>query len=888
MPTDAPHTIYLEDYQQPEYLVESLDLTFQLENGVTTVTARSKMYLNEVHSFDERGPVHLHGENLELVSIKLNGEALHPHNYHTSDDALIISEVPQSFDLEIVTRIKPEENTSLNGLYKSSGIYCTQCEAEGFRNITYYFDRPDVMARYSTRIEADKAAYPVLLSNGNLDDSGDLDGGRHFAVWKDPHPKPSYLFALVAGDLLHIEDRYTTASGRDVALKIYVEAQNIDRCKHAMRSLQKAMKWDEDNYGREYDLDIYMIVAVNDFNMGAMENKGLNVFNSKYVLARPDTATDQDYQGIEGVIAHEYFHNWTGNRITCRDWFQLSLKEGLTVFRDQEFSSDMGSRGVKRIDDVRILRQHQFREDAGPMAHPVRPASYIEINNFYTVTVYNKGAEVLRMQHSLLGAEGYRKGTDLYFDRHDGQAVTTDDFVKCMEDANEVDFSQFRRWYSQAGTPVIHVTATYDDNRKSLSLRMTQNCPPTPGQKEKKAFHMPIRVGLVGADGKDIPLQLETETEAQGTSRVLEHRHSQDCFVFINVQSKPVASINRGFTAPVRMEVEYSDDDLMFLMANDSDDFNRWDAGQTLVNRIILGLVDRQAKDSDMSLPDSYFDAVRKALQDAESDKDFLAELIRLPSEASLAEIMSSQVRGSIDVVGIHEARSFVRRTLGETLYSDFLALYQANLDEGEYDIEPSSIGRRALKNICLDYLVSTGRPDAIALALKQFKAQANMTDVIAAMAVLVHLDVEAREETLASFYDTWKNDTLVMDKWFAMQAMSQLPDTLKRVKRLKKDPAFDMSNPNKVRSLIGAFCAGNQLRFHAQDGSGYKFLVDQLLILDPANPQIAARLLGSLAQWRKYDEDRQGLMKQELQRILAVSKLSKDCYEVASKSLES
>ena len=891
----SPRAIQLADYQPPEYLVDTIDLNFDLHEGETTVTATSRMRHNPAVSDADRGPLHLHGQELDLLSVKMDGETVHHSNFHTDAEHLVIHEVPREFELEVVTRIKPEENTSLEGLYRSSGNYCTQCEAEGFRKITYYPDRPDVMAVFSTRIEGDKERCPVLLSNGNPVESGDLQDGRHFVRWEDPFPKPRYLFALVAGNLLHIDDTFTTASGREVALKIYVEPQNIDRCEHAMESLKKAMTWDEEQYGREYDLDIYMIVAVNDFNMGAMENKGLNVFNSKYVLARPDTATDADYQGIEGVIAHEYFHNWTGNRITCRDWFQLSLKEGLTVYRDQEFSADMGSRGVKRIEDVRILRQHQFREDAGPMAHPVRPAAYIEINNFYTVTVYNKGAEVVRMQANLLGPEGYRKGTNLYFERHDGQAVTTDDFVRCMEDANGVDLTQFRRWYSQAGTPLVRVQGEYHADKREYVLSMVQSCAPTPGQEDKLPFHIPIAVGLIGKAGEDLPLMLKGEPEdAAGrgeTTRVLALKAAPDAFIFTNVDAAPVASILRGFSAPVRVEMERSDEELMFLMAQDSDDFNRWDAGQILASRVIRELMAHRHCEKAMEVPQGYIDAFRAALLDEQADRDFLAELLRLPSEASLAEEMAA-AGDTIDVAGIHIAREFLRNTLGREWEADFRAVYEACEDREAYDIEPRSIGRRALKNLCLGYLV---RDEAnanegganIAMAKAQYDAQANMTDVMAALGVLANMSADESDQALMHFHDQWRQDALVMDKWFALQAMSRREDTLDLVKTLMRHPAFDIRNPNKVRALIGAFCAGNPVRFHALDGSGYDFLADQVLALDPANPQVASRLLNNLTQWRKYDITRQELMRKQLERIVAVTSLSKDCYEVASKSLD-
>ncbi|MCP5135594.1 MAG: aminopeptidase N [Gammaproteobacteria bacterium] len=875
----APSTIYLADYQPPAYLIDHVDLDVHLDDDITTVTARSRIRRNPALERDESPPLHLDGQDMELVSLVLDGERVHIDNYRLGEESLLIHEVPDDFELEVVTRIRPQDNTNLEGLYRSNDLYCTQCEAEGFRKITYYPDRPDVMARFRTRIEADGSRFPVLLSNGNKVEHGPLDGGRHFATWEDPFPKPCYLFALVAGDLKHIEDRYTTASGREVTLQIFVEPQNIDRCQHAMDSLKRAMRWDEAVYGREYDLDIFMIVAVNDFNMGAMENKGLNIFNAKFILARPDTATDQDYLGIEGVVAHEYFHNWTGNRITCRDWFQLSLKEGLTVFRDQEFSADMGARGVKRIDDVRLLRQHQFREDAGPMAHPVRPASYIEINNFYTVTVYEKGAEVVRMQHTLLGAEGFRKGTDLYFERHDGQAVTTDDFVRCMEDANGIDLSQFRRWYSQAGTPRVIVEPEYDASTGRYTLHCSQTCPATPGQSEKEPFHIPFAIGLIGPDGKELPLRLEGEAVAQTGTRVLALRNPIERFEFINLDVEPTPSLLRGFSAPVRLEFDYSDAQLRHLLAHDSDEFNRWEAGQVLATRVIMGLIEAHKAGRTLHLDASYIAAFSAALNDATLPADYRAELIRLPTEATLAESMSP-----IDVDGIHTAREFVRHALAKALTDELRRVYDDMAASGPYQVDADAIGRRSLRNTCLGYLASL--PVGIELAKKQFDADSSMTDTIAAMAALAHHPNKHQEAVLDRFAQRWHGDPLVLDKWFSLQATAPMADTLARVRSLEAHPAYDARNPNRIRALIGAFCAANPICFHAADGSGYRFLADHVLQIDMKNPQIAARLLGNLAHWRRFDDDRKSLMRAELERIVVHNNLSRDCFEVASKSL--
>jgi len=728
------------------------------------------------------------------------------------------------------------------------------------------------------RIEADRARYPVLLSNGNPVEAGELPGGRHYAVWDDPFPKPSYLFALVAGDLKHVEEQFTTASGRRVRLRIYVEPENIDRCDHAMRSLVKAMRWDEERYGREYDLEVFNIVAVNDFNMGAMENKGLNIFNAKYVLARPDTATDTDYQGIEAVVAHEYFHNWTGNRITCRDWFQLSLKEGLTVYRDQEFSADMGSRGVKRIDDVRLLRAHQFAEDAGPMAHPVRPDQYMEINNFYTVTVYEKGAEVVRMQAELLGPEAFRRATDLYFERHDGQAVTVEDFVRCMEDASGRDLSRFMHWYRYAGTPEVEVEGEYDAAGRRYLLHFRQRVPDTPGQKNKPPFHIPVRVGLLDAEGRD--MRLVREDGADDPSLV-ELREPEQTFVFLEVEEEPVPSLLRGFSAPVKLRFDYSDTQLHFLMAHDSDGFNRWDAAQLLAQRMILGRVESGVEA--VTAPHDYLETFRRTLERADEDPALTAEILRLPSESWLGDQMDP-----IDVEGIHRVREGIKAEVGRRLEEVLLAHYRRLDEEGEYRIDAASIGRRSLKNLLLEYLVAGGGEVGRRLCLAQYRRGHNMTDVMAALALVAHGDWPEREEILADFAERWEDDPLVMDKWFSVQAMSRREDTLPGIQVLLSHPSFSLENPNRVRSLIGAFAAGNPLRFHAPDGSGYAFLVERVLELDTINPQIAARLLRNLSRWRRLDEGRQAHAREQLERVLARPGLSRDLHEVALRLLES
>jgi aminopeptidase N len=873
---EDPQAIHLKDYRPPPYIIDHVELEFDLGEEETRVVSNLAMRRNPAAG--ETPPyLELHGEGLKLLALNIDGRELDSSEYRVDAEGLRIHQVPERFVLSSEVAIYPQDNTALEGLYKSGPLFCTQCEAEGFRKITWFLDRPDVMTRFSTTIIADKKSYPVLLSNGNPVASADLADGRHRVQWEDPFPKPAYLFALVAGDLRDIRDSFTTASGRQVDLRIYVEPENIDKCDHAMQSLKHAMAWDEERYGREYDLDIYMIVAVNDFNMGAMENKGLNIFNSKFVLARSDTATDRDFQGIEGVIAHEYFHNWTGNRITCRDWFQLSLKEGLTVFRDQEFSADMGSRGVKRIEDVRLLRAHQFAEDASPMAHPVRPDSYIEINNFYTVTVYEKGAEVVRMQHNLLGMDGFRKGSDLYFQRHDGQAVTTDDFVKCMEDASGKDLQQFRLWYSQAGTPELRVRDEYDAEAQCYTLTVEQSCPTTPDQSKKEPMHIPLALGLLDKGGGDLPLQLQGEMSPVDGTRVLELRRPVEQFVFTEIPDRPVPSLLRGFSAPVKLHYDYSDEALMFLMAHDSDGFNRWDAAQTLAQKILL----QRVADPDGSTPDGFIQAFRRALQDPAGDKALLAEILTLPSESYLGDQMEQ-----VDVEGIHRARESLKLDLATALREDFLAVYKANQESEEYRIDAASIGRRSLKNLCLGYLMQIDDQQSRQLCADQYANSQNMTDVMAALSLLANSEASQREPALQDFHDRWREDPLVLDKWFSVQAVSKRADTLQRVLELMQHPAFSIRNPNKVRALVGAFCSANPYRFHAADGCGYAFLTDRVLELNGLNPQVAARMLRIMARWQRYDAERQEKIKSQLQRIMAAENLSKDVYEVASKSL--
>ncbi len=879
MKESSPRTIYRKDYRPPEFLIDHVELRFEL--GEESTRVQSKLALRRNGS--RAGPLRLDGSELELVSLALDGEPLARHRYRHESDTLTITGVPDKFELEVVTRIRPQENTALEGLYKSGGNFCTQCEAEGFRKITFFLDRPDVMSRYGTTIVADAARYPVLLSNGNPVDGGSLSDGRHWVRWEDPFPKPCYLFALVAGDLACVEDSYRTRSGRRVVLRVYVESANLDKCEHALQSLKKAMAWDEQVFGLEYDLEIYMIVAVSDFNMGAMENKGLNVFNTKYVLARSDTATDADYRGIEGVIAHEYFHNWTGNRVTCRDWFQLSLKEGLTVFRDQEFSADMGSRAVQRIEDVRMLRAVQFLEDAGPMAHSVRPDAYMEINNFYTATVYNKGAEVVRMMHKLLGREGFRRGMDLYFERHDGQAVTCDDFVLSMEHANGADLEQFRRWYAQSGTPVLAVLADWNASEGTYTLTVSQSCPPTPGQQEKKPFHIPLAVGLIGPEGKDYPLWLRGEVDAGGAStRVLEVRNAVETFQFVGLPARPVPSLLRGFSAPVKVEYEARDDELAFQLAHDSDDFNRWEAGQKLACRVILRLVADRRRGQPLVLDSQLTEAMRRVLVDRSGDTELRAQALSLPSEAYIGELM-----GEIDVDGIHAAREFVRHGVATALRQDLLSTYDDLSAAGSYSIDSVAVGRRALRNVSLAYLSAGEDSESLQLCSRQYRDADNMTDTIAALALLADRDGPEVDAALDDFYRRWQEDALVLDKWFSVQAVSSRPDVLDRVRVLMEHEAFSIRNPNKVRALIGAFCAGNTVRFHDRSGRGYEFLSEQVVRLDALNPQTAARLLQPLARWKRYDPDRQTQMRSALERILGAPGLSPDVFEVASKCLK-
>lgn len=884
MRTEQPKMIYLKDYQAPEYLIDETHLTFELFEDHSLVHAQLVMRRNPARGAG-LPPLVLDGQQLELLSVSLSDQLLGASDYQLDDSHLTLYPTSASFTVDTSVKIHPESNTALEGLYKSGGMFCTQCEAEGFRKITYYLDRPDVMSKFTTTVVAEQHSYPVLLSNGNPIASGPGEDGRHWATWEDPFMKPAYLFALVAGDLWCVEDSFRTQSGRDVALRIYVEPENIDKCQHAMNSLKKSMRWDEETYGREYDLDIFMIVAVNDFNMGAMENKGLNIFNSSAVLARAETATDAAHQRVEAIVAHEYFHNWSGNRVTCRDWFQLSLKEGFTVFRDAGFSADMNSRTVKRIQDVAYLRTHQFAEDAGPMAHAVRPESFIEISNFYTLTVYEKGSEVVGMIHTLLGAEGFRKGSDLYFERHDGQAVTCDDFVKAMEDANGVDLSQFKRWYSQAGTPRLAVSEAYDAAAKTYSLTFRQSCPQTPDKVEKLPFVIPLALGLLDSKGAGMALRLSGESAAQGTSRVISVTEAEQTFTFVDIAEQPLPSLLRGFSAPVKLSFPYNRDQLMFLMQHDSDGFNRWDAGQQLAVQVLQELIAQHQQGQALVMDERLVTALGTVLADDSLDQAMVAEMLSLPGEAYLTEI--SEVA---DVEAIHAAREFARQQLAERLFDGLWTRYQANREVSKvtaYVAESEHFARRALQNIALSYLMLTHKPEVLAAAIEQFDSADNMTERLTALAVLVNSPFEAEKaKALAVFAEHFKDNALVMDQWFSVQAGSPLPGGLARVKALMQHPAFNIKNPNKVRALVGAFAGQNLINFHAADGSGYRFLADLVIQLNGFNPQIASRQLAPLTRWRKYDSARQALMKGELERIRASGELSSDVYEVVSKSL--
>jgi aminopeptidase N len=879
MKETQPGVIRREDYRPPPFTIDQVELDFQLGEELTRVQAKS--WVRRTADGAPDAPLLLDGTGLTLESIAIDGRPLSPDEYLLTDETLSLSGVPEQFTLSIVSTLNPRANTALEGLYVSGGNFCTQCEAEGFRRITWFLDRPDVMARYRTRIVADRARYPVLLSNGNRIAQEVLPDGLHAAVWEDPFPKPCYLFALVAGKLACASDSFVTASGRSVALEVYVAEEHLDQTGHCLASLARAMRWDEQTFGREYDLDVYMIVAVRDFNMGAMENKGLNVFNTKYVLARADIATDSDFQNVEAVVAHEYFHNWSGNRVTCRDWFQLSLKEGFTVYRDQEFSSDMGSRALKRVQDVQRLFAVQFPEDAGPTAHPVRPDAYAEINNFYTPTVYEKGAEVVRMLSTLLGPERFRRGTDLYFARHDGQAVTCDEFVKALEDASGVDLTQFKRWYSQAGTPVVRARSSYEASTRSYSLSLSQHTPKTPGQSHKEPLHIPVRLGLLNAAGDDLPLTLEGEREPGPSTRLLELTREESNFVFLNVPEPPVPSLLRGFSAPVRLEADCSDAGLLLRMAKDSDAYCRWDASQTLAQRRIEAAMGQLSRGEQPTLDAAFIEAFGTALASA-ADPDLLSLALTLPSETVIGD------RAALaDPSLIHDARSFVERALGQA-HSDLLGRrYAALADPGPYQLTPAAMGRRSLRNMCLRYLMAAGDGHSGSLARAQFGTATNMTDLMAALAALVNVEGPDRDAALSHFYARFEREELVIDKWFSVQAGSQRATTLDEVSALMDHPAFNLQNPNRARALIDGFAAGNPYRFHELSGRGYVFLRTQVARIDRFNAQVAARMAAPLTRLARIEPQRRALMVRELNLLRAQPDLSKDLSEQVDKALQ-
>jgi len=876
MRTEQAPPIRLQDYRPPDWLVDTMHLDVSLHPTASRVRARLALRPNS--ETGAPAPVVLDGDGLNLVSVSIDGVPLPKEAFVATPDRLTISQAPPGpFRLEIETLVDPSANTQLSGLYRSSGVYCTQCEAEGFRRITYFPDRPDVMAVYNTRIEADKAEAPVLLANGNLVAQGDLPNGRHFAEWHDPFPKPSYLFALVGGTLACVSDTFRTLSGREVALKIYVEPGKEHRCGYAMDSLKRAMAWDEQAFGREYDLDIFMIVAVSDFNMGAMENKGLNIFNDKYVLASAETATDGDFASIEAIIAHEYFHNWTGNRITCRDWFQLCLKEGLTVFRDQEFTADQRSRPVKRISDVRVLRGHQFVEDAGPLAHPVRPELYREINNFYTATVYEKGAEVVRMVKTLIGPEKFRKGMDLYFSRHDGQAATVEQFIRCFADVSDLDMPVFMRWYSQAGTPEVVASGTWDETSSTYRLDVAQAVPPTPNQPVKQPMLMPMALGLVGKDGRDLPLLLaDGKTVERG---VLTLSQPADTFVFADVGERPVLSLNRAFSAPIKLTANLSPADLSFLAAYDSDPFNRWQSVQVLALGILLADV-RQTRAE--ATREDLIAAMAEILNDARLEPAFIAQALSIPGEADIAR----EIGSDIDPDAIFRARVALRSAIGQSLAGTLEEAYTRMTENGAYSPDATSAGRRSLKNTCLDLLAADGNAEGTERAAQQYRAAGNMTDRIAALGTLSLHDRPQRAQAIEDFYGRYSSDPLIIDKWFALQASIPEAGTLDRVRALTTHVAFSLSNPNRVRSLIGAFAHGNLTQFNRADGSGYQFIADNVLALDEKNPQVAARLLSAFKSWRSLEAGRRAQAEAALRRVASASDLSRDVNDIAQRAL--
>ncbi len=880
--------IYLKNYTTPDYLIEKTHLKFDLFEGKAIVVSSISIKRNGTHS----RPLVLAGQELTLLEVKVDECTLGSDRYSCDTENLTIPDLPECFHLSVTVEIQPQDNTSLEGLYKSRTMFCTQCEAEGFRKITYYLDRPDVLSIFTTTVVADAERYPVLLSNGNLVESKTLEDGRHSATWLDPFPKPCYLFALVAGSLACVEDTFQTASGKMVDIELYVEEKDLNKCAHAVTSLKNAMTWDEKVYGREYDLDVYMIVAVDDFNMGAMENKGLNIFNTSCVLANPDTTTDVGFQRVEAVVAHEYFHNWSGNRVTCRDWFQLSLKEGFTVYRDAEFSADMGSRTVKRVQDVLFLRTHQFAEDGGPMAHPVQPASFMEISNFYTLTIYEKGAEVVRMIHTLLGDSMFRRATDLYFDRHDGQAVTIDDFVSAMSDVSGRDFSLFMNWYHQAGTPVLTISDHYEPDLQKYTMTIRQSCPTTPeaDEKDKKPYHIPLAMGLLGeAGGLRIKLEGETvDTEvSDNTHRVIELKQAEETLVFLDVPERPIPSLLRGFSAPVKLEYDYSAKDLMRLMSSDDDGYCRWNAGQQL-GLLALDSLQNQDDDSETEACGLLVEGCRLLLNNKTLDPAMVALMLELPSESYMGE------RQAIVLVDSnHRCRNSLKAKIAQQLKADLLQAYQwcaEQLQGMSQKVDSRAIALRSLLNVALGYLMSLDDKDVHAICVAQIERASNMTEVQSALTSLLHSPhkclSDQKQNLLNAFYQRWKEEPLVVNQWLTVQASNPAPSVLARIEELMAGAIFDIKNPNKVRSLVGVFSGQNLVNFHRETGAGYSFLADQVIKLNQQNPQLAARCLTPLTKWRRHNSVRQGLMKKQLQRILDEPSLSKDVYEVACKSI--
>ena len=876
MKESQPSAIYLKDYKVPPFLIDKTELTFDLDEATTVVTSRLHMRRNPLDGKSTAPLVLDGGEDVKLIGIAMDGYALPPEEYQLIDDKLIITATADTFILTCETLIEPQNNTRLEGLYRSSSMFCTQCEAEGFRHITYYLDRPDVMSIFTTTIIADESRYPVMLSNGNEIERGKTDEGKTVVVWHDPFPKPAYLFALVAGDLAVKNDIFTTQSKRDVKLQIFTESHNIDKVDYAMEALKRSMRWDEETYGREYDLDIFMIVAVDDFNMGAMENKGLNIFNSSCLLASPKTTTDDTFLRVEAIVAHEYFHNWSGNRVTCRDWFQLSLKEGFTVFRDQTFSADMHSATVKRVEDVSFLKTAQFAEDAGPMAHPVRPASFIEISNFYTLTIYEKGAEIVRMIHTLLGDELFRKGSDLYFERHDGQAVTCDDFVAAMQDASGIDLTLFKRWYSQAGTPIVSVTDEYFPAENRYTLTVKQETPATPGQPTKLPLHIPIRVGLLNEQGEEIQAQYNGEVANDVTLLLTE---SEQTFVFNNINSKPVPSLLRSFSAPVKLRYGYTTEQLLLLMSSDTDGFNRWSAAQQLAVNELTQLIEQASQGQTLSIDSQLVTGFKALLEDESLDPAMVALILALPSQAYLSELADT-----IDPHAIKKARHFLKVTIANALSAHFAQAYLNNIITSEYQATAQDIARRSLKSIALSYWSESSDTKAQDAIYEQFTTADNMTDQSSALSIAVQSNHDKAAAMLHAFYEQWKDEPLVVNKWLMLSASQEGDDALSLVQSLMKHPSFDLKNPNKVRSVLGGF--GQSISgFHKEDGSGYRFLADQIIVLNKRNPQLASRLCTPLTRWKKLKPDLSLKMKTELERIMAQD-LSKDVYEVVSKSL--